>query len=264
MSAETRPMKTGHTTTMQSLHDDSLRTQAVRAIRGAIITGELEPGSVHSARALAERLGVSVTPVREAMVDLASEGLVTVVRNRGFKVTLLSQGDLDEILQLRVLLEVPVVGAVARQEIGAADHTSLAAICAEIEQSAKTGDLAGFLEADRRFHGGLTDLFGNGRITLMVSQLRDQTRLYGLSRLVRDGQLQESAAEHAAILAAVTAGNKQSAERLTHKHLRHTRGIWAGLTEPEAPDDDLSATIQLLRQERHGQAGAAGERAGGS
>jgi DNA-binding GntR family transcriptional regulator len=250
---------------MQSLHDDSFRAQAVRVIRGAIITGELEPGSVHSARAIAERLGVSVTPVREAMVDLASEGLVTPVRNRGFKVTLLSQADLDEILQLRVLLEVPIVGEVARHEISAADHVSLSAVCAEIEQSAKTGDLAGFLEADRRFHGGLLDLFGNGRVTQLASQLRDQMRLYGLSRLVKEERLQESAAEHALILAAVAAGNRESAERLTRRHLRHTRGIWAGLSEPEGPDDDLSATIELLlRRDRPGQEGAGGQHAGGS
>jgi DNA-binding GntR family transcriptional regulator len=250
---------------MQSLHDDSFRAQAARVIRGAIITGELEPGSVHSARAIAERLGVSVTPVREAMLDLASEGLVTPVRNRGFKVTLLSQADLDEILQLRVLLEVPIVGEVARHEISATDQASLSAVCAEIEQSAKTGDLAGFLEADRRFHGGLIDLFGNGRVTQLVSQLRDQMRLYGLSRLVKEGRLQESAAEHAAILAAVAAGNRESAERLTHRHLRHTRGIWAGLSEPEGPDDDLSATIELLlKRDRPGRADAGGQHAGGS
>ncbi len=240
-------MTDAHTTMLQSLHDDSFRAQAVRALRGAIVAGELEPGHVYSARALAARLGVSVTPVREAMVDLASEGLVTPVRNRGFKVTLLSPRDLDEIVQLRMLIEVPVAGEVAGRTIAAADHARLSAICAEIEQCAASGDLIGFLEADRRFHGGLIGMFGNQRITVLAGQLRDQTRLYGLSHLLKEGLLQESAAEHAAILAAVASGNRARAEHLTRRHLRHARGIWAGLSEPEAPvDDDLSATISLL------------------
>jgi DNA-binding GntR family transcriptional regulator len=248
-------MTAAHGTTLRSLTDDSFRAQAVRVLRGAIITGELEPGRVYSARALAERLGVSVTPVREAMVDLASEGLVTPVRNRGFKVTLLSPRDLDEILQLRMLVEVPIVGEVAARQITTAERERLRGICAEIEQCAGSGDLAGFLEADRRFHGRLVGLLGNERITLLVGQLRDQTRLYGLSRLVKEGLLQESAAEHAAILAAVASGDREQAERLTRRHLRHTRGIWAGLSEPEAPEDDLSTAIELLRRPaRHGSA----------
>jgi DNA-binding GntR family transcriptional regulator len=241
-------MTAAHRTALQSLTDDSFRAQAVRALRGAIITGELEPGHVYSARALAERLGVSVTPVREAMVDLASEGLVTPVRNRGFKVTLLSPRDLDDILQLRLLLEVPIVGEVADRPVSAADRAVLGDICTEIEQYAAGGDMAGFLGADRRFHGHLVGLFGNERITTLVGQLRDQTRLYGLSRLVKEGLLQESAAEHAAILAAVASGDRAQAERLTRRHLRHTRGIWAGLSEPDAPDDDLSTAIELLRR----------------
>jgi DNA-binding GntR family transcriptional regulator len=258
-------MTPAHGTALRSLHDDSFRAQAVRALRGAIITGELEPGQVYSARALAERLGVSVTPVREAMVDLASEGLVAPVRNRGFKVTLLSPDDLDEILQLRMLVEVPIMGEVAGRQTTAADRAGLSEICTEIEQSAAGGDLAGFLEADRRFHGRLVGLFGNERITLLVGQLRDQTRLYGLSRLVKEGKLQESAAEHAAILAAVASGNREQAERLTRRHLGHTRGIWAGLSEPDAPDDDLSTTIQLLRRPaRPGRTGDAGQQADGS
>lgn len=255
-------MTADHNTTLRSLHDDSFRAQAVRALRGAIITGELEPGRVYSARALAERLGVSVTPVREAMVDLAREGLVTPVRNRGFKVTLLSSRDLDEIMQLRMLVEVPIVGDVADRTVPAADRSDLSGICTEIEQCAASGDLAGFLEADHRFHGRLVGLFGNERITLLVGQLRDQTRLYGLSRLVKEGLLEESAAEHAAILAAVASGNREQAERLTRRHLRHTRGIWAGLPEPEAASDDLSTTIELLlRPAGHDRAGGAEQQA---
>src|SRR3954470_11176919 len=75
----------------------SLREQVSHALRAALIAGELRPGVVYSAPVLAAGFGVSATPVREAMLDLAKEGLVEVVRNKGFRVTELSDRDLDEL-----------------------------------------------------------------------------------------------------------------------------------------------------------------------
>ncbi len=71
---------------MRPLTTANLRGQAVEMLRASIVAGELEPGEIYSAPALAERLGVSATPVREAMLDLAKDGLVEPVRNRGFRI----------------------------------------------------------------------------------------------------------------------------------------------------------------------------------
>src|SRR6266498_4641721 len=87
----------------------SLREQVANALRAAMISGQLEPGVVYSAPTLAAQFGVSPTPVREAMLDLAKEGLVEVVRNKGFRITELSDRDLDEITDLRALIEIPTV-----------------------------------------------------------------------------------------------------------------------------------------------------------
>src|SRR5919202_296505 len=96
------------------LEASSLRERAAEAIRNGITTGEIRAGELYSVPTLAARLGVSATPVREAMLDLANEGLVEAVRNRGFRVVELTDADLDEILEVRVMLEVPAAGRLAR------------------------------------------------------------------------------------------------------------------------------------------------------
>lgn len=215
--------------TLPVLHGESLRDQAARVIRGEIISGALEAGKVYSARALAARLGVSPTPVREAMIDLGKDGLLTPVRNRGFEVRLLNDHDLDEVFELRVMLEVPASRKVAAL-ITLADVEILQGFVREITTYAAQGDLAGFLESDRRFHLGIVELLGNSRLTKAVGQLRDQSRLFALSTLTR-AELISSAQEHHSILAALASGDGDAAADLTNQHLRHTRGQWAGLPE---------------------------------
>src|SRR5262249_62112331 len=92
----------------------SLRDQVRRSLEAAMVAGELEPGSLYSAPALGERFGVSATPVREAMLELAKDGFVMVERNRGFRVLEISEDDLDQISEIRLLLEVPSTVEVAK------------------------------------------------------------------------------------------------------------------------------------------------------
>ena len=220
------------------LRTETLRSQAIQAIRAAIITGDLAPGEVHSARELATTFGVSATPVREAMLDLAREGLVEPVQNKGFRIVEISEADVGELVQLRMFVEIPAVGAVAGllTEAAVADLTALAN---EIESCAERGLLGGFLDADRRFHLRLVEPLRNNRLLDLVGLWRDQTRLYGLTRLVQERSLLASAREHRQILDAVAHGRRREAEQLMRSHLQHTRGIWAGLPEAQTavPDD---------------------------
>ena len=85
----------------------SLRQQVTEVLRGAVITGAMRPGALYSAPALATRFGISATPVREAMLDLVKEGLIETVRNKGFRVTALTDQELDDITEIRMLIEVP-------------------------------------------------------------------------------------------------------------------------------------------------------------
>lgn len=204
----------------------SLRSQVTEALRGALVSGELEPGTLYSAPTLAARFGVSATPVREAMLDLAKEGLVDAVRNKGFRVTVVSDRALDELTEIRELLEVPTVARLAGQ-LSAEDIDELRLMVAGIEQAAEAGDLIRYVEADREFHLRLLALSGNEQLVTVVGELRARARLYGLHRLARQGDLATSAREHSALLDALEAGDAEGVEKLMRQHLGHVRGIWA-------------------------------------
>jgi DNA-binding GntR family transcriptional regulator len=215
----------------------SLRERAEIAIRGGIITGEIQPGEIYSAPALAKQLGVSATPVREAMIDLASEGLVESVPNRGFRVVQLHERDLDEITELRLFVEVPAVAAIAGKRDVLTKETveRLYGLADEMKRHANAADLADFIEADRLFHGELLGLFGNRKLAELVERLRNATRRYGLRGLDRE-TLVQSAEKHYRILDAVVEGDQQKVRRLMEEHVRSNRGILAGRPDVLPPD----------------------------
>lgn len=209
----------------------SLREQVRGVLRTSIVTGELEPNRLYSVGSFADRLGVSATPVREALADLAHIGLVEIIRNRGFVVSEPTDHDLDEIQQLRLMLEVPAIEQVA----GRVPAEQIAACRQRVEQgkqAAAKGDLTLFLEADRDFHLRLIANYGNERLVRILEELRDQTRLYGLRELAANDRLLTSAYEHETLLDAVERGDAPAARTEIERHLRHTRGSWAGKVEP--------------------------------
>ncbi|MFK0252027.1 GntR family transcriptional regulator [Streptomyces sp. NPDC090445] len=205
---------------------ERLRDQVGHALRAALIAGELRPGSVYSAPGLAAELGVSATPVREAMLDLAREGLVEPVRNKGFRITEVSERDLDQYTELRTMIEVPTVAKVTR--IATREQLEeLRPIAEEIVTSAREHNLIGYLEADRRFHLTLLGLAGNDRLVETVGDLRKRSRLYGLTGLDEAGKLVTSAEEHVELLDLMLAGDAEGAEECMRRHLGHVRSLWA-------------------------------------
>lgn len=214
----------------------SLRDQVTHALRAALIAGELRPDVVYSAPSLAAQFRVSATPVREAMLDLVKEGLVEVVRNKGFRVTALSGRDLDEYTEIRALIEIPVIERLAET----ADHAALEAlrpVAAAIVAAAERRDLIGYLESDRQFHLGLLELGGNRRLVEVVGDLRKRSRLYGLTRLAERGALVASAREHEEILDLLLAGDAAGVRRAMSEHLGHIRSLWSDRAGESTPED---------------------------
>jgi DNA-binding GntR family transcriptional regulator len=205
----------------------SLREEITRTLRAAVISGELRPGVVYSAPNLAGQFGVSATPVREAMLDLANEGLVEIVRNKGFRVTELSEKDLDELSELRALIEVPTVRRIASAGVPESALDELRGLAAEIEAAAARGDLIAHVTADMEFHLTLLSLAGNRHLVETVRSLRARSRIYGLRSLADRGALVPSAHEHAELLDLLAAGSVDAAEELMRAHTGHVRGIWA-------------------------------------
>lgn len=208
----------------------NLSEQIARVLRASLVSGQMVPGVTYSVPALAEEFGVSAMPVREAMLSLVQQGLMTAVRNKGFRVVELSSKELDDIMQLRLMLEVPTT-VLASREVTERTMRDLRRLAKEIVRHAKAGELVEYIESDRRFHQTLIALADNPRLEELVDDLRSRSRLTGLDALAEHGDLSASASEHVAMLDAISAGDSAQLRSLMERHVRHSRGIWAGLAE---------------------------------
>lgn len=208
----------------------SLRERVAESLRAALVAGRMAPGTTYSIPALAEQFGVSATPVREAMLDLVNEGIVAAVPNKGFRVVELTDEELDQVTELRRLLEVPTVRDLAGVVSPAAIRT-LRSLAGAVHDAAQRGDVVAYVESDRELHLALLGEAGNPRLVEMVGRLRDQSRLYGLEQLAADGVLVDSAAEHVRLIDALESGDRRAAEKVMAHHLDHVRGIWASRRE---------------------------------
>ncbi|WP_255637776.1 GntR family transcriptional regulator [Amycolatopsis sp. DSM 110486] len=205
----------------------NLRDQITQTLRAAVISGELRPGVVYSAPSLATQFGVSATPVREAMLDLVKEGLIDTVRNKGFRVTEPSEKDLDDLSELRALIEVPTVRRLAETGVDPAVIAELRPLATGIEHAAAAHDLIAHVATDMQFHLRLLEQAGNPHLVETVRSLRSRSRIYGLRSLADRDELVPSSHEHAELLDLIEARDADGAEALMRSHIRHVRGIWA-------------------------------------
>lgn len=208
----------------------SLRSRVKDALRESMIAGDMEPGKVYSAPTLAEMLGVSATPVREAMIDLEREGLVTPLRNKGYRVVAISDKDLDDLTELRALIEVPTVAKIARMAEPERIET-LRPLAEELNRTAEAGALREFVRADMEFHLELLAIAGNLQIIEDARRLRSMSRLSGLAELAESGRLSATAREHGELLDLLLVRDVAGAEELMQRHIGHVRGVWAGFSE---------------------------------
>lgn len=204
----------------------SLRETVLEQLRAAIVTGELAEGTLVSAPSVGAQLGVSATPVREAMMDLVREGLVEIVKNKGFRITTMSDQDLDNLAEIRMMLEPPAMHIVVRN-IQERDFAPLERLANECLAAAESEDLAEYLHKDRDFHAGILAHTHNRQLVDLATSLRRQTRLYGIAKLAHLGQLSSSGIEHLELLRQLREGNGAGAEQLLREHIGRTRGSWA-------------------------------------
>lgn len=207
----------------------SLREQVSSALRALLISGRLRPGELHSVPGLAAQFGVSPTPVREAMLDLVREGLVEPVRNKGFRVTAMSDAELDALAELRTLVEVPVMTAVARDASAATDARveQLRPLARDMVAAAGSKDLARYVALDTEFHLRFLACHGNDYVVEVVRDLRGRSRLFGLAEMAESGTLADNAAEHEAMVDLALAGDADGMQRLVGRHIAQVRRAWA-------------------------------------
>ncbi|GAA3923808.1 FCD domain-containing protein [Microbacterium invictum] len=217
----------------------SIRESVERALSALVVSGELAPGTLVSVPTLAAQFDVSATPVREAMLELERRGFVEAVKNKGFRVTEVSDEELAHIVEVRQLLEPPAMERLATQ-FPQDRLEELTASANDIIAGAEGGDLRTYLEADVAFHLGLTAMLGNPLLVQMVSDLRSRTRLIGLTALLESGRLTDSAAEHLDLLRALSTGDAAGARRVMSHHISHVLGVWSG--HPEDSADPVAAS----------------------
>lgn len=207
----------------------SLRAQVGDAVRAALVAGAMPPGDVYSAPQLAERFGVSVTPVREALLELVRDGLLVAVRNRGFRVAEQSEAELDATSEVRLLLEPAAAERAACQppERRAAAADELHDAARGVVEAAAAGDVVAHVRSDRAFHAALLDLAGNPVLAETVLRLRDRSRLYGSADRVSRPTLERAAAEHYRLLDLILAGDASGARAVMADHVAHVRREWS-------------------------------------
>lgn len=203
-----------------------LREQALVIIRQAIVSGEIGAGSIYSATALAKELGISVSPVREAMMALVSEGIVEPVRNRGFRLVPMTEAELDELVDIRRLLEIPATVRLASVEL-----TALRAPAEEAMEQARAAAreerVRDFLIHERRVHELFLVHGGGPRLASMALGLRDRGRLDVIAQQPV-GLLVAMVDELQRVLDAAEAGDETAIRVEMARHLDHVRHDLAG------------------------------------
>ena len=174
--------------------EENLRERVERRLRLDILAGTIEPGTVFSVPSLSRALGMSTTPVREALLQLASDDLLQPIRNRGFRVVDPTLDELRHLLEIRVQLEGQAFVKVLRAGPSQADE--LMASADEIARAVRDEDVPAYLAADLAFHEALLTRAGNPILTGIVMKLRDRMRLYGIRSLAGRTRQDESVAEH--------------------------------------------------------------------
>jgi DNA-binding GntR family transcriptional regulator len=205
---------------------------ALDALRGAIVAGALRPAARIGQEEFAQQLGVSIAPVREALRILEQEGQVTYLPRRGYFVTALEIGDLEEIYGLRALIE----GRAARAAIASLEEPELARImlaARDFEGAVDAGDVAAELEANRRFHLAILDSPEHPHTMRVIRQLWDSTEAYRALYYNLEAERRGAVEAHERILAAL---HGRDVERLVTELDAHRERALAVLREVLARD----------------------------
>jgi DNA-binding GntR family transcriptional regulator len=199
-----------------ALADAPLYQRVAERLRERIVAHTLAPGSWIDEQALTAELGISRTPLREALKVLAAEGLVTMKLRRGAYVTEVSERDLAEVFHLLALLESDAAAVVAQQATDD-EIAELAALHRQLESTVDDRDA--FFAANERFHMRLLEIAGNRWRNQMVADLRKVMKLYRHHSLFKQGRLEASLKEHRRLMAALKARNAALAQQLMQQHL---------------------------------------------
>jgi DNA-binding GntR family transcriptional regulator len=196
----------------------SLRQQIADALRDEVLTGRLQAGRHFTVKEIAELYGVSATPVREALVDLAAQGLLDLEQHRGFQVRSFSHEDFRSMVEARTLIVDGIFLRVAEQGVRDADPVAMASVRRRAEAAARAavaGELDVLIGQDLRFWREVTALSGNGHVVEFLDRIRAQTWVYSVPLLRRQPSVAGLCwSDHVALATAMADGDAVTARRI--------------------------------------------------
>ena len=204
---------------------------AAERLRTLIFQGELGAGTDHLETELATLLGMSRTPIREALVILEAQGLVDMRPRKGVRIRPISAQDVAEIYDVLTELESLAAAEAAAKGYGDADLRDLAQAIDDMDAALGRQDRLSWAEADGRFHAELVRLGGNGRVATIVAMMEDQVRRARLVTLHMRPLPQASNADHRVVLQAIRAQDAETARSEHHAHRSRAKGVLIGLLE---------------------------------
>jgi DNA-binding GntR family transcriptional regulator len=196
----------------------SVAAQIHARLRREIVSLERRPGSPLVEKAITLSYGVSRTPVREALLRLANEGLVDIFPQAGTFVSRIPQRALAETIVIRMALEEKAA-RLAAECATRSQVMSVQAIIEQLRESASSGDREAFHQADERYHAALAEMAGYPGIWVLVQQVKVQVDRYRRLTLPQEGRMQRVIEEHQAILDALAAHDGDGAAALMNAHL---------------------------------------------
>ncbi len=195
-----------------------LRDVVFNTLRQAILTGELKPGERLMEIHLADKLGVSRTPIREAIRKLELEGLVTMIPRRGAEVAQITEKSMNDVLEVRRALDALCV-ELACERITEEELVTLKAACDEFETAIRTGDVKKIAQADVALHDIIVQATGNQRLIQLVNNLAEQMYRYRFEYIKDTSQHEMLVEEHKIIYESILKKDKETAAQAAKTHI---------------------------------------------
>ena len=195
-----------------------LREAICESLRNAIKNGKLKPGERLMEVQLAEELGISRTPVREAIRKLEQEGYVIMLPRRGTYVSSVTINDVKEIFEIRTALEKLSTGLAARR-IENEELEQLQKLLASIEGYIEANDIDNIVKTDIEFHDLLYQVSRNSRLSGIISNLKEQLARFRTLSMSYPGRLKETLEEHREMVEAIASGDVESAREAAERHM---------------------------------------------
>lgn len=197
-----------------------LRDVVFNTLRRAIITGEFAPGERLMEISLANRLGVSRTPVREAIRKLELEGLVIMIPRKGAQVAKITEKSLRDVIEIRCVLE-EFAASLACERITEEGKEKLKEAHRQFVEAAQTNDIIDIVEKDEQFHDAIFQATCNDRLITIINNLREQFYRYRMEYVKDIEQHSVLVTEHEQLLHAIFNQDSETAKQIMRTHLKN-------------------------------------------